>query len=55
MGLLLLAALLSGATALAATGPKAPPLAGADVVTGKRVGLAAHRGRPVLIPVWSSY
>jgi len=48
-------AAVGAATALAAGGPKAPPLAGVDPVTGKRVSLAAYAGRPVVINVWASW
>jgi cytochrome c biogenesis protein CcmG/thiol:disulfide interchange protein DsbE len=33
----------------------APPLAGEDPITGRRVSLAAYAGKPVVINVWASW
>jgi thiol-disulfide isomerase/thioredoxin len=44
--------------ALAATGASAqskPRIAGRDVLTGKAVGLAQFRGKPVFVNVWGSW
>ena len=49
-----LAVLVAGATAAAATRPAAPATAG-PTVTGGKASLAALRGRPVFINVWSSW
>jgi thiol-disulfide isomerase/thioredoxin len=32
-----------------------PPIAGRDVLTGKRVSLAQFRGKPVFVNVWGSW
>ncbi len=50
IALLLVVALASTASAAAA----APPVAG-PTVDGKRASLAALRGKPVIINVWSSW
>ena len=50
----LVGALVAVATASAATRPPAPAIAGATV-TGGKTSLAALRGKPVFINVWSSW
>lgn len=42
-------------SAPAAGAEQAPPLAGTDPITGRRVTLAAYRGKPVVINVWASW
>ncbi len=42
-------------SAAVAPGPRAPALAGRDVLSGEEVGLADFAGRPVLLHVWSSW
>jgi thiol-disulfide isomerase/thioredoxin len=32
-----------------------PPIAGSDVVTGKRLSLAQFRGKPVMVSVWATW
>ena len=52
-GLACVCALLAlSATASAA---KKPPIAGLDVLTGQRVGLAQFAGKPVFVNVWGSW
>ena len=50
----LVGALVAVATASAATRPPAPAIAG-PTVTGGKTSLAALRGKPVFINVWSSW
>ena len=45
------AALALSASAAAAN----PPIAGRDVLTGKKVGLVQFRGKPVFVNVWGSW
>jgi thiol-disulfide isomerase/thioredoxin len=45
-------ALVTAATAAAAM---KPPIAGPDVLTGKRVALAQFGGKPVFVNVWGSW
>ena len=33
----------------------APPLAGTDPITGKRVALSAYKGKPVVVNIWASW
>jgi thiol-disulfide isomerase/thioredoxin len=50
--------LVCGCAVLAPAGSAAaakPPIAGRDVLTGKRVALAAFRDRPVFVNVWGSW
>jgi thiol-disulfide isomerase/thioredoxin len=45
-----------GALVLTVTAAAAkPPLAGRDVLTGERVGLAQFAGKPVFVNVWGSW
>jgi thiol-disulfide isomerase/thioredoxin len=51
-------ALVAGCIALTLVGPAGAgklPIAGRDVVTGKRVALAQFRGEPVFVNVWGSW
>lgn len=55
LGLAIVAASVACGVALAADSrPKAPPIAG-PTVTGGTASLAALRGRPVIVNVWSSW
>ena len=51
----LVAALALAAGAAAARSLQAPPLAGVDVITGKRLSLDDYEGRPVVVNVWGSW
>jgi thiol-disulfide isomerase/thioredoxin len=51
----LAATLLLAASAPAARSPQAPPLAGVDLVSGKRVSLDDYRGRVVVVNVWGAW
>ena len=48
-------ALLLAAAAPAARSLQAPPLAGVDLVSGKRVSLADYPGRVVVVNVWGAW
>lgn len=52
---LCLALVVPLAAGAAPSRPKAPAIAGVTVDGKKRVALAALRGKPVLINVWSSW
>ena len=43
------------AALIAAASLQAPPLAGTDVITGKRLSLADYRGRVVVVNVWGAW
>jgi thiol-disulfide isomerase/thioredoxin len=43
------------AALIAAAALQAPPLAGTDVVTGKRLSLADYSGRVVVVNVWGAW
>jgi thiol-disulfide isomerase/thioredoxin len=53
--IIVLACVCAALSTAASAAASKPPIAGRDVLTGKRVTLAQFRGKPVFVNVWGSW
>ncbi|HVR13078.1 MAG TPA: TlpA disulfide reductase family protein, partial [Gaiellaceae bacterium] len=53
--IIVLACVFAALSTAASAATSKPPIAGRDVLTGKRLALAQFRGKPVFVNVWGSW